>query len=176
MYHGHVRCQYWRKLGKVSVGTVYYLCNFSVKSKIATNVYCSFFFLMSLLHPNFHKYRTCESEVAQSCPTLCNPMDCSLPGSSVHGIFQAIVLEWIAISFSRGSSQPKDQTRVSCIVDKCFTIWAPREVLGVEEALKCGLKDNFYKLESDCFCSSRIRSDFRVIYLPGCYQNNRAIS
>ena len=47
-----------------------------------------------------------ESEVAQSCPTLCDPVDCSLPGSSVHGIFQAIVLEWIAISFSRGSSQP----------------------------------------------------------------------
>ena len=42
-----------------------------------------------------------ESEVAQSCPTLCNPMDCSLSGSSVHGIFQARVLEWIAISFSR---------------------------------------------------------------------------
>ena len=45
-----------------------------------------------------------ESEVAQSCPTLCNPMDCSLLGSSVHGIFQARVLEWVAISFSRGSS------------------------------------------------------------------------
>ena len=39
-----------------------------------------------------------ESEVAQSCPTFCDPMDCSLPGSSVHGIFQAVVLEWIAIS------------------------------------------------------------------------------
>ena len=45
---------------------------------------------------------TGESEVAQSCPTLCDPVDCSLPGSSVHGIFLAIVLEWIAISFSRG--------------------------------------------------------------------------
>ena len=45
-----------------------------------------------------------ESEVTQSCPTLCDPMDCSLSGSSVHGIFQAIVLEWIAISFSRGTS------------------------------------------------------------------------
>ena len=45
-----------------------------------------------------------ESEVAQSCPTLCNPMDCSPSGSSVHGIFQARVLEWGAISFSRGSS------------------------------------------------------------------------
>ena len=49
-----------------------------------------------------------DSEVAQSCPTLCDPMDYSLPGSSVHGIFQAIVLEWIAIYFSRGSSQPRD--------------------------------------------------------------------
>ena len=45
-----------------------------------------------------------ESEVAQSCPTLCDPMDCSLTGSSVHGIFQARVLEWVSISFSRGSS------------------------------------------------------------------------
>ena len=44
------------------------------------------------------------SEVAQSCPTLCDPMDCSLPGSSVHGILQARILEWVAISFSRGSS------------------------------------------------------------------------
>ena len=51
-----------------------------------------------------------EREVAQSCPTLSDPMDCSLPGSSVHGIFQAIVLEWIAISFSKESSQPRDQT------------------------------------------------------------------
>ena len=50
-----------------------------------------------------------------SCLTLCDPVDYSLPGSSVHGIFQARVLEWVAISFSRGSSQPRDQTHVSCI-------------------------------------------------------------
>ena len=68
-----------------------------------------------------------ESEVAQPCPTLCDPMDCSLPGSSVHGIFQAIVLEWIAISFSRGSSQPRDRTQVSRIVDRHFTVWATRD-------------------------------------------------
>ena len=49
-----------------------------------------------------------ESEVTQSCPTLCDPVDCSLPGSSVYEIFQARVLEWVAISFSRGSSQPRD--------------------------------------------------------------------
>ena len=67
------------------------------------------------------------SEVAQSCPTLCDPMDCSLPGSSVHGIFQAKVLEWIAISSSRGSSRPRDQTQISHIVGRRFTIWATRE-------------------------------------------------
>ena len=61
--------------------------------------------------------------VAQLRLTLCNPMDCSLPGSSVHGIFQARVLEWVAISFSRGSSQPRDGTRVpSCTAGRCFTV------------------------------------------------------
>ena len=62
-----------------------------------------------------------ESEVTQSCLTLCDPTDCSLPGSSIHGIFQARVLEWVAIPFSRGSSQPRDRTQVSHIVGRCFT-------------------------------------------------------
>ena len=62
--------------------------------------------------------------VAQSSPTLCDPMDYSLPGFSVHGILQAGVLEWIAIPFSRGTSKPRDQTLVPCIVDRFFTIWA----------------------------------------------------
>ena len=63
-----------------------------------------------------------ESEVAQWCPTLCDPMDCSLSGSSIHGIFQARVLEWIAISFSRGSSRPRNRTRVSHIAGRRFTV------------------------------------------------------
>ena len=67
--------------------------------------------------------------MAQSCLTLCDPIDCSLPGSSIHGIFQAILLEWIAFSFSSGSSQPRDWTQVSRIVDRCFMAWATREVL-----------------------------------------------
>ena len=64
-----------------------------------------------------------------SCPTLCDPMDCSPPGSSIHGIFQARMLEWVAISFSRRSSQPRDWTRVSCIVGNRVTMWATSEVL-----------------------------------------------
>jgi len=69
-----------------------------------------------------------KSEVTQSCPTFCDPMDCSLPCSSVHGIFPARVLEWVVISFSRGSSWPRDQTRVSHIIGRCFIVWATREV------------------------------------------------
>ena len=65
------------------------------------------------------------SEVAQSCLTLCSPMNCSLPGSSIHGIFQARILEWVP----RRSSRPRDWTWVSRIVDRCFTVWATREVL-----------------------------------------------
>ena len=71
-----------------------------------------------------------ESEIAQSCVTLCDPMDCSLPVSFVHGIFQTRILEWVAISFSRRSCQPKDWTWFSRVVVRCFTIWATREVQG----------------------------------------------
>ena len=65
---------------------------------------------------------------AQSCPTLCDPMDYSLPGSSVQGIFQARILEWVAISFSMGFSQPRDWIRVSHIAGRLFTVWATTEV------------------------------------------------
>ena len=77
--------------------------------------------------------------VIQSCPTLCDPMNCSLPGFSVYGIFQARIMEWIAGPFSRGYSQPRDWTlvscitcrsfwtRTSCIVGRCFTLWATME-------------------------------------------------
>ena len=56
-----------------------------------------------------------KSKVTQSCLTLCNPMDCSPPGSSVHGILLARILEWVAISFSRGSSRARDGTHISCV-------------------------------------------------------------
>ena len=68
-----------------------------------------------------------ESEVTQSCPTLCDLLDCSPPGSSVHGIFQARILEWVDYPFSRGSSQPRDRTQVSCTAGSFFTSWVTRE-------------------------------------------------
>ena len=64
------------------------------------------------------------SEAAQSCPTLCDPMYCSLPGFSIHGILQARILEWVTISFSRASSRPRDQTWVSRIGGRLFNLWA----------------------------------------------------
>ena len=68
-----------------------------------------------------------EVLVTQLYPTLYDPVNCSPPGSSVHGILQALILEWVAIPFSRGSSWPRDQTQVSCIAGRFFTIWATRE-------------------------------------------------
>ena len=73
---------------------------------------------------------SCEMKwksLAQSYLILCNPTDCSPPGSSVHGILQARILAWVAIPFSRGSSQPRDWTQVSCIAGRFFTIWTTRE-------------------------------------------------
>ena len=65
--------------------------------------------------------------VTQLCLTYCNPMDCSLPGSSVHGILQATKLEWVAVPSSRASSQPRDWIQVYCIASGFFTVWATRE-------------------------------------------------
>ena len=67
--------------------------------------------------------------VAQSCPTLCDPMDCSQPDSSVHGILPARILEWVAISSSRGSSRPRNQTHSSCISMSILYHWAASEAL-----------------------------------------------
>ena len=66
-------------------------------------------------------------KVAQSCPTLCNPMD-----YTAHGILQARILEWVAVPFFRGSSQPRDWTQVSLIAGRFFTSWATREAQEIE--------------------------------------------
>ena len=75
-----------------------------------------------------HKYVAIASlqvKVAQLCPTLCDPTDCI-----IHGILQARTLEWVAFPFSRESSQPRDQTQVSCVAGGFFTSWATREALA----------------------------------------------
>ena len=81
--------------------------------------------------PEITSYAINKSKVlvAQSCPTLCKPMDCRPPDSSVHGILFTRILEWVAIPFSRESSQPREKTQGSCIAGRFFTIWATREAL-----------------------------------------------
>ena len=69
------------------------------------------------------------------CVQLWDPMDCSQPASSIHEIFQARILEWVAMSFSRVSSQPRDQTQVSHIAGSLFTVWATREAKKVLSCL-----------------------------------------
>ena len=68
-----------------------------------------------------------QSEVAQSFPTPRDPLDCSPPDSSVHGILQARILEWVAIPFLRQLCQPRDWTWVFCIAGRFFTVWATRD-------------------------------------------------
>ena len=72
----------------------------------------------------FNLYMQSEVKVVPSCSTLCDPMDYTY---TAHGILQARILEWVAFLFSRGSSQPRDQTQVSCIAGGFFTSWATRE-------------------------------------------------
>ena len=76
-------------------------------------------------------YTHIHMEVAQSCPTLGDPMNCSLPGSSIHGIFQARILESVAIAFSKRSSRPREWTQVSRVVGRRFTVWAAREMYSI---------------------------------------------
>ena len=78
--------------------------------------------------------------VAQSYQTLCDPLDCSLPSSSVRGISQARILKWVAISSCRVSSQPSDQTCVSCIAGRFFTHWATGKVPTLDYTFKFSLK------------------------------------
>ena len=102
---------------------------------------------MSMSMGRWHLWEPClpgecqrqEVLVIQSCPTLCNPMDCSLTGSSVHGILQARILERVAILFFRGSSWPRIWTQVSYIAGRLFTIWATKEaqVMSVQQKYLC---------------------------------------
>ena len=86
--------------------------------------------------------------IAQSCLTLCNPMDCSPPGFSVHRILQARILEWVAISFSRGSSQPRNWTKVSYIAGRFFTIWVTILLLNISKLC-------IY--DSECYSLNRVQ-------------------
>ena len=97
-----------------------------------------------------------ESEVARSCTTLRDPTDCSLPGSSVHGIFQARVLEWVAISFSRGPFRPRDRTWVSSIAGDALPSEPPGQphpCLKTEQKFCCSVTRSCLTLCNPVDCS-----------------------
>ena len=97
--------------------------------------------LVQNIHNNYYLFSTsyvldkCVL-VAQSWPTLCNPVDCSPSGSSVHGILQARILEWVAIPFSRQSPWLRAQTLVSCIMVRFFNVWTTREAPYVRQSAR----------------------------------------
>ena len=84
-------------------------------------------FMKQYLKVNLYTHMGVCAKSLQLCPTLCDPMDCSPPGSSMHGILQARILEWVVMPSSRGSSQPRDQTCVSYLAGGFFTDWATWE-------------------------------------------------
>ena len=116
------------------------------------------------------------SEVSQSCMTLCDPVDCSPPGSSVHGILQARILEWGAISFSRGSSWPRDRTQVSRIVGRHFNLWATRETrIAKDSRLRLAESKQLY-----WYCQRRenLRKNFNITEKDSsdyCYKLNPCV-
>ena len=108
------------------------------------------------------------AKLLQLCLTLCNSMDCSPPGSSVCGILQARILEWVAVASSRGPSPPRDQTHVSCIAKEILYCWATREaplwnVLGDEGILPFRAYYEHNQKSQLCFCGQKL---FPVRFIP----------
>ena len=102
-----------------------------------------------------YKISKLKLKVAQSCPTLCEPMD-----YTVHVILQVRIQEWVAFPFSRGSSQPRDQTQVSCTADRIFTSWATRELA---KSIKTTWLIDMLIIDLYCFSTSTPHTIFMVI-------------
>ena len=107
-----------------------------------------------------------ESDVTQSCLTLCDSMDCSLPGSSIHGIFQTRILKRVAISFSRGYSWPRGQTWVSHTAGRLFTVWATRNILYKYIWLYIHIKYKYKPIWDSTIFKTIIRKHSVKTYLP----------
>ena len=111
-----------------------------------------------------HPYKW--SEVAKSCLTLCDPMDYSLTDFSIHGIFQGRVPEWLAISFSRGSSQCRDWTQVSHIAGRCFTLWATRKDTSIQDYRKTIALNRWTFVSKVMSLLFNMLSSFVMAFLP----------
>ena len=122
----------WAYLGLHSVYSFSLPCKLSSSHDLVHYIESGPMGFSCALYGSLHSYLLPSSAcclVAELCSTLCDSMDCSPPGSSVHGIVQARILEWVAMFPSRGSSQPRDQTQISCIGRWILCRWATREAL-----------------------------------------------
>ena len=120
------------------------------------------YFSLKALQKNVYRW----AKSLESCPTLCDPMDCSLPGSSVHGILQVRILEWVAILFSTESSWPRDGTRVSwgsCIAGGFFTAEPQRKCVKNQALSNCRFFLFVYIISVDVFCSTLVSYFFFLI-------------
>ena len=117
-----------RLVGRKIEGRAFFplVWNQSIPKRILDIILCLFYHAIVKFPLLFH---CCACSAAQFCPTLCDSLDCSPPGSFVHGISQARILEWVAISFSRVSSWSRNRTWVSCIGRRILYHWATREAL-----------------------------------------------
>ena len=106
-----------------------------------------------------------ESKVVHSCPVLCDPLDGSPPGSSVHWIFQARIMKWVAIPFSRGFSRPRYQIQVSCITGGFFTIWATggAQIITERPILKYVWKTMAYNKKESCAFKTGLLRIFKKV-------------
>ena len=113
--------------------------------------------------------------ITQPCLTLCNPVDCSPPGSSVHVILQARILEWVAITFSRGSFWSRNQGQVSCTAGRFFTVWATREAPWAiwRRHIQLNAKTKHYSrcnLKPDVYTASPLKAGILSLHcLPSIY-------
>ena len=105
--------------------------------------------------------------VTQSWPILCNPVDCTPPGFPVHEILQTRIQEWVSISFSRGSSQPRDRTPVSCTTGRFITRWATRLILiiTVETIYGRKFRSHFLSWEKHTHPSFKLMTNWRGLLL-----------
>ena len=153
----------WSRLEDISLLNFQVISIISYQNKSNIRVYNYTWHLAQYLAHNWYSryllnndYITVKVKV-KSCPTLCNPMACSLPGFLVHGIFQARILEWVTISFSRRSSWPRNWTCVSSIVGRRFAVWATREVSWMSKSkqllLTKGLCVILSSMNNEIICS-----------------------
>ena len=122
-------------------------------------------------------YRKLQVVCAQSCPTLCDPMNCSLPGSSIHGILQARILEWVVIAFSRGSSRPRDSTCLTCISrtgSKLLYHWATWEAQIFISIMSVIVPDPFREVQ--CYLYFILHLDSTPVFYGGIAQVHTASS